>query len=405
MRTSTFLTFATLAAQAISAVPHRKLSNLSTPHTIDLRVGRDQAQQHKNLHLDARDIGQVAGIATVTKTIIEPSAIIWVDAAGNTVSTEFRAPSPPTPAPNANNNPAPAASATAPGQFNQITNQGQVGSPAAQSSPVAASPAAMSASGNGGYGICYDLITSSSACKTAAQIDSDFKAFAAAGYKMVRTYDIGCDTGLVTTGAAAHGLKVFAGINGVGNVAGDLAKLIGYISAANGWAVVDTINIGNEQVNQGVAASTVIAAVNQGRGLLQAAGFKGNVVTVEVFNSWTPELAAASDYVAANAHGYFDTSNSAANNGKWLQGTYDKLTATAGGKKVVITESGWPHGGSPNGNAVASPQDQTTAIAALKAAFANNQDSLYLFQAYDATYKKSGGSLGIEMSFGIFGTD
>jgi exo-beta-1,3-glucanase (GH17 family) len=104
------------------------------------------------------------------------------------------------------------------------------------------------------------------------------------------------------------------------------------------------------------------------------------------------------------AHGYFDTSNTAANNGNWLQNEYTQLQAVANGKKVVITESGWPHAGSPNGGARADPTDQSTAIAAIKQAFAGNQASLFVFQAYDATYKQPG-AMGIEQSFGIYGSD
>jgi exo-beta-1,3-glucanase (GH17 family) len=248
-------------------------------------AGRD----HKHLHQRQADLS--GSVVTVTRTVVEPSAVIWVDDAGNTISTEIRALSPTT-APDANPQPAPAAFAA---------NANVAANPEASPASTATASASTPTSTGGGYGICYDMINAASQCKSADQISKDFAFLAQNGYTQVRTYDIGCDVGVVVQQAAANGLRVFAGINGVANVAGDLAKLIGYING--NWANVDTINIGNEQVNQGAATvEQVNAAVTAGRGILQAAGFKGSVVTVDVFNTFTtnPQLGSTSDYIAAN---------------------------------------------------------------------------------------------------------
>lgn len=387
------------------------------------RTGRDQSHQHQNDHVEARGDQVFQGIVTVTSTITEPSAIVWVNKAGNIVSTEKRGPhatSVPTSAPKVGGNIGPANPAGAPGPFDEVgppsygEGSAQPPAPASPSTPLSAAPTPSSeantntessaAVGNGGYGICYDMIAGNGQCKTDTQVDSDFSFLAGQGFKMVRSYDIGCNMGLVVSKAAAHGMKAFVGINSVSNVAGDLGKLISMING--NWGPVDTINIGNEQVNQGVAPSVVIAAINSGRAILRAAGYNGAVVTSEVFNSWSTELASASDYIAANAHGFFDTSCAAANDGTWLENTYNQLNGLVQGKKVVISESGWPSAGqaAPNSKAIPSEANQQTAIAALKTAFANKPDSLYLFQAYDATYKQPG-AMGIETSFGIYGTD
>lgn len=289
MKGPVFLTLASLAAQAVSAVPHRESSPAISVLLLTLRAARD----HKHLH--QRQAGLSGSVVTVTQTVVEPSAVIWVDDAGNTISTEIRGP-PATPTVNTNNNPAPAAFA---GNVNPLANlavDATTSAPATSATPAAA--------GNG-YGICYDMITGSggsTACKTPDQIDKDFAFLAQNGYTQVRTYDIGCDVGVVAQKAGAHGMKAFLGINSVANVAGDLQKLIGYVNG--NWANIDTINIGNEQVNQGAASvAQVTAAVDAGRGILKAAGFTGNVVTVDVFNQFiaNPTLASTSDYVAANA--------------------------------------------------------------------------------------------------------
>ena len=253
-----------------------------------------------------------------------------------------------------------------------------------------------------GFGICYDLIDDQSQCKSQDTVNSDVGFFASQGYKMIRTYDIGCNVGYVVSAAAQQGMKVYAGINDVSDVSGDVGKLISYLNG--NWGAVDTVVVGNEQVNNGIAPATVIGAINQARGMLQAAGYTGNVVTVDVYTQIinNPSLCAASDFCAANAHGYFDTDLQAGDAGQWLMSTYNDIQNIANGKSIVITESGWPHAGSPNGAAVASTGDQQSAIASLKSAFANMPENLFLFEAFDASYK-SAGSMGIEQSFGIYG--
>jgi len=59
-----------------------------------------------------------------------------------------------------------------------------------------------------------------------------------------------------------------------------------------------------------------------------------------------------------------------------------------GGKKTVITESGWPHQGEPNGLAVPSPDNQQLAIGSLKSSFADDAGGLILFEAFDNMWKK-----------------
>jgi hypothetical protein len=282
MKGSVFLALATLTAQAVSAVPHRKCLSILRREGSNILSGRD----HRHLHERQADLS--GSVVTVTQTVVEPSAVIWVDEKGNTISTEIRAVPPAT-------TPIADTSSTIP-----VVADGEqaVNNPAPISS---ATVATSTPTGGSGFGICYDMINAQTQCKTADQVDSDFKNLAALGYKHVRTYDIGCDVGIVAQKAAAYNMRLFAGINSVSNVAGDLSKLIGYLQGS--WAAVDTINIGNEQVNQGAAsAATVIAAVNTGRALLQAAGYTGSVVTVDVFNQFiaNPSLASSSDYLAAN---------------------------------------------------------------------------------------------------------
>jgi exo-beta-1,3-glucanase (GH17 family) len=241
-----------------------------------------------------------------------------------------------------------------------------------------------------------------SGCKTLDDLNTDFPYLASQGFSKVRVYDIGCPLGIVAEAAASAGLQVVAGLNTIDNVAADIATLIGMFDG--NWAPVDTIVVGNEVVNDGGSAAAVVAAIGVARPLLTAAGFTKNVVTVDVFDQIiaNPSLCAASDYCAANCHAYFDPDTTADEAGAFVSACATNIAKIANGKSVVITESGWPYQGDANGVAVPSDANQVTAISSLKSAFSSDPAGLFLFQAYDATYKAPG-SLGVEQYFGIYG--
>jgi exo-beta-1,3-glucanase (GH17 family) len=254
-----------------------------------------------------------------------------------------------------------------------------------------------------GLGICYELIGNSRQCKSKDVMNAEFAFLKSQGYTKVRVYDIGCPLGDVAAAAGAQGLALIAGINTIGNVAGDIGTLIAMLQG--NWGVVDTIVVGNEVVNGNSAmVGAVVAAIGTARTLLAAAKFSGHVVTVDTFISHSnhPELCATSDYCAVNAHAFFDTNTSAGQAGDFVLTTaIGMVQKVANGKPIVITESGWPHKGSTNGAAVPSVQNQQSAIASLKSKVAGSGFGLFLFQAYDATYKQPG-SLGVEQYFGIY---
>ena len=168
------------------------------------------------------------------------------------------------------------------------------------------------------------------------------------------------------------------------------------------WGPVDTVVIGNEIVNQGGNVNLVAAAVNSARGILQIAGFTKNVVAVDTFTAHQeyPQICQASDYCAVNAHAFFDPNTQASDAGSFVKNVISKIQNY--GKPIIVTESGWPYEGSANGVAVPSVANQQAAIASLKSAFAGNPGGLFLFQAYDASYKQPG-NFGVEPYFGIYG--
>lgn len=253
----------------------------------------------------------------------------------------------------------------------------------------------------GGYGLAYDLMGDDGNCRSQSQISSDVAQLAGEGYSLLRTYDVGCDVGALASACQQSGLKLFAGINKVDNVQNDLGKLINMVSQY--WDVVDTINIGNEQVNQGAAsAEQVVAALGQGRSMLSSAGYSGHVVTVDTFVAMiaNPTLCTASDYCAANAHAFFDGNVGPDGAGDFVKRMQQQVSQAAGGKYTRITESGWPSCGSGNGQAVAGKSQQSQAVGSLRSAFSGDASDLIEFQSFNAMYKASGAN-GAEQCWGI----
>ena len=295
-----------------------------------------------------------------------------------------------------------AVSGVAPASDDRIQNTGNNGGDAAKAgnSGNSGNTGASNTAG-GGFGIDYELI-GSNGCKTQSEMNSEFPFIASQGFSKIRFYDIGCDLSVATAAASAAGLQVTLGLNTIGDVAGDLATLIGMIKG--NWGPVDTVVIGNEVVNSGGDPNAVASAVTAAVGILQGAGFTKNVVAVDAFDAHTkyPQICQASSYCAVNAHAYFDPSAAAGDAGTWVQKMIAPIISAHPDKAVIVTESGWPYQGNANGAAIPSVANQQAAISSLKSAFASNPGGLFLFQAYDAYYK-SPGPLGVEQFFGIYG--
>lgn len=420
-------TLVALCAQVGLAIPHGRF-NAFLRHSNANSPFQDH-HQHLHARAEVTQINTITDVVTVTAS----NAVVWVDQHGAVLSTDYHGePSAQTKATNTHvvSSVASSTSIAVTSSMQSTTQQGNLpsfssqplesassssaqntyvpsttqGSSAPASSAVPSTPGENLITDMSGLGICYELIDNAVQCKSRATMDSEFSFLKSQGYTKVRVYDIGCPLGDVAGAAGAQGLALIAGINTVSNVAGDIAKLISMLQG--NWASVDTIVVGNEVVNGNPGlAGAVVAAIATARGLLSAAGFNGHVVTVDTFiaHSNHPQLCASSDYCAVNAHAYFDPNTSATQAGDFVLNTaIGMVKKIAGGKTIVITESGWPHAGSANGAAVPSVQNQQIAIAALKSQVASAGYGLFLFQAYDATYKQPG-ALGVEQFFGIYG--
>lgn len=249
-------------------------------------------------------------------------------------------------------------------------------------------------------GISYSPYNDDSTCKTQDEVDSDFEKMI--DYVLVRIYGVDCNqVTTVTNAAKKHNMQIFAGINDLTDVSGNLKTLI---DAANGdWSPFDTISIGNELVNTGKnSPGDVVNAVNSARQTLRSAGYNGSVVTVDTFDVMIkhPELCQASDYCAANCHAFFDSDMTPQQAGPYVKNQAEQVSKAAGGKPTVITESGWPSAGEANGDAVPSKENQKIAIQSLKNSFSSG--GVILFTAFDDKWKQNNRyTFGAEQYWGI----
>lgn len=175
--------------------------------------------------------------------------------------------------------------------------------------------------------------------------------------------------------------------------------------ALNGdWSNIKTVSVGNEGVNNGqYSVSDVKAAVEKARECLSESGYSGDVVTVDTFTAAinNPGLCDVGDYVAVNCHAFFDGGVTADKSGKFVLEQTQRVSEACGGKRVVITEAGWPSQGNTNGKAVPSKENQKAAVKDLKDNFSSD---LYMFTAYNGYWKQSDADkFGIEAYWGIYG--
>ena len=215
------------------------------------------------------------------------------------------------------------------------------------------------------------------------------------GHSFVRIYGTDCDQARIVAAAARqHKMRVFAGIYDLTGFPGSLDAFNDAATLPDGkqdWSVFHTIAIGNELVNGGAhSPAEVTSAVHKARTTLRGKGYQGPVVTVDTFSVLLqhPELCKASDYCAANCHAFFDKTQQAHNAGPYVLEQAHGVSAAAGGKRTIITESGWPHAGLPNGAAFPSPENQRIAIDSIRRSFAHRADDMVLFTAYDDLWKQ-----------------
>jgi exo-beta-1,3-glucanase (GH17 family) len=265
------------------------------------------------------------------------------------------------------------------------------------------------------YGIAwsgYKGVEGNSPCKTLEDADNDWSQLGA--FNIVRVYGTDCNQPSNSLQLAQkYNKKVVLGAFYLedATLRADLQTMINSANANGGWANVDTVTVGNEDVNKGTASpGQVIAAVSTARTMLRSAGYNGPIVHVDTQNAILahPELCghAAGDYIAANIHPFFNPNTPASQAGNFISGQVQALQqcgATSWKRRntrVRVMETGWPKGGDANGAAVPSKENQMQAISSIKKALGND---VFLFSAFNNYWMpNNAGTFNTEHYWGIF---
>ena len=216
-----------------------------------------------------------------------------------------------------------------------------------------------------------------------------YVGYVAANFSAGRTYGSGAGLEKFPAIAKSVGLKVAAGCWLSSNLAANTAevdRLIVNCKAKN----VDIAVVGNEVLlRHDLTEDQLLGYMAQ----VKATGVK--VTTAEPWDVLVahPRVMAACDEIFANIYPFWEgvDINQAILR---LQFDYAKTVAAAGGKKVVISETGWPSAGGANQAAVPSPQNAAKYFAEF-VAWANAQNvEYYYFAMFDEPWKTEPGMVG-----------
>ncbi|GME97001.1 unnamed protein product [Ambrosiozyma monospora] len=133
--------------------------------------------------------------------------------------------------------------------------------------------------------------------------------------------------------------------------------------------------------------------------------FPGEWTTGETASSYygNPDLCGAVDAVYINNHPWFDN-QSVDTAGEYVLGHIEAVAAFCSehghNKSVKTSETGWPWKGDDNGPAVASPQNQASAVGKIRDAAG---DASIIFSAYNELWKDGSLNGGVEQNWGVLG--
>lgn len=250
-------------------------------------------------------------------------------------------------------------------------------------------------------GISYSPYNADGTCKSVSQVANDMELIA--GFSVIRLYGTDCDQiSSVLKAIDGRGISLFLGIFDLSQLLGDCKDIVD--AAEGNWSIINTVSVGNELVNGGKASvGEVTAAIEFVRSTLKASGYDGPVITVDtmIVMKANPQLCQASDFCAINCHSFFDGNVSAEGAGHFVRDWAQQVSEAAGGRSVVIAETGWPTQGNNNNKAVPSLENHNIAIRSIRRLF---PDNLILHSAFNDLWKEdSDKTHNAEKFWGIFG--
>ncbi len=181
------------------------------------------------------------------------------------------------------------------------------------------------------------------------------------------------------------GLKVAANAWISSNLAQNNTEVNNLIAAANA-GLIDIAIVGSEALlRNDVSDSQLISYMNQVR---QAIPSTVPVTTADTYSTLLAHqnVISASDLIFANFYPYWEgvSINNALSS---LSQQYQLLVAAAGGKDVIISETGWPSDGNAVGAAIPSPSNAAQFFIQFVTWATTNNVSYFYFEAFDENWK------------------
>ncbi|KAH3997073.1 hypothetical protein HBI56_125700 [Parastagonospora nodorum] len=327
-----------------------------------------------------------------------------------------------TPAPKPESSkPAPVPVYTPPVELPIYSKPADTPKPAPSSTKEADKPKPTGSYSNGGHivtngdkwAITYTPYAADGQCKTAMDIKTDIKKISEMGFTTIRSYSTDCGVfENVVPECQKYGLKVIYGIFLEGGGAGGKGPFSSYANSQlediKNKAPKDSVAmviVGNEcMFNNNCQASELGSYIDYVRKELHGAGFPTDVAitTTEPVGTWEEKGAALCDHIdvfTVQVHPYFTASITADKAGDFAAQQLEQAAKVCPGpaaKGKFITEIGWPKSGMANGLAVASVENQKTAM---KAIMEKVGSEACVFSYQDDTWKAPG-DLGVEQYFG-----
>lgn len=263
------------------------------------------------------------------------------------------------------------------------------------------------------YGLNYDLRQGpdwdSNKCKSSDTIASDLKILSTVTSN-VRTYSLSdCDVSGVLTAAKDLSLTVWLGVWVSEDSTVYDAEVKAFkelISAGLIDSNVVGINVGSEAVYRGdITSEQAIQYVTDFKKVMSDNDISVPVSITDIIDTFVsyPDMLKAGDIVTINQFPFWEkveADKAAAQFNKRIQ----PLLKLAGDMEVIISETGWPTGGSATNGSVASEENAAQYLNDFYELATEKKWKYYYFAGFDTPYKEeqADDTTTVESHFGIF---
>lgn len=220
----------------------------------------------------------------------------------------------------------------------------------------------------------------------------------------IRTYTVDRGLDRVLPMAQQNGVKVSLGLYlGRDKTHNDLEIARGMKLYGTYNKIIDRIYVGNECLQRkDMPVAELINYVRRVRAFLASPTLQ--VGTAEAWYDWLKnrELATVCDFVGGHLFPYWDgvPVNEAVD---YVDRRYDELQSTFPGKRILISETGWPSAGPRKMGAVPSLEGQEQFTRAFLERAALKKYDYNFCEAYDQPWKEKSLEAGVGAHWGLFG--